>query len=337
MPLPLSLMDINFLPPSMTQTSTSVAPASRAFSSSSLTTFTGFWITSPAAIEEMTSGGNLLIVRQASSMLRGARKRKTPQPPQISWKCQNSNLPPFQRHVTRHSGNPFPQLPRKPESMTNVDARVLEAFQQHGLVLPGDGFESFLDCCLAAVSVLSKEPLASLDTTEERRTYLAGKLADLQFQSVQGVHQLHPRLKAKQHELLLELAQELRSAAATKGRQPTTSAGSENDMPSAEPVLAATGQCAPVDSCCDVASPAANSVQRSDIVSAATPQLPAALAFRKSGLIPRTPLRSVGAGGGDLTSRFDDDCDDGVTRRITGEMATTELATADLQQLFLVR
>ena len=49
-PIPLSAIRINVMPPSLISTVTAVAPASIAFSASSLTTDAGRSMTSPAAI-----------------------------------------------------------------------------------------------------------------------------------------------------------------------------------------------------------------------------------------------------------------------------------------------
>ena len=62
MPRPLSLTRMSLRPPSSTTTSITVAPASRAFSSSSLTTLAGRSITSPAAILFTRCRGSTLML-----------------------------------------------------------------------------------------------------------------------------------------------------------------------------------------------------------------------------------------------------------------------------------
>ncbi len=61
-PWPLSAILIRSLPPRSTVTSTRVAPASIAFSRSSLTTLAGRSTTSPAAIWLITDGGSSLMI-----------------------------------------------------------------------------------------------------------------------------------------------------------------------------------------------------------------------------------------------------------------------------------
>src|SRR5688500_17428252 len=62
MPLPSSATHMSVRPPSCTVTSTVVAPASSAFSTSSLTTDAGRSTTSPAAIWSATAPGRMEIV-----------------------------------------------------------------------------------------------------------------------------------------------------------------------------------------------------------------------------------------------------------------------------------
>src|SRR4030042_1945249 len=59
MPLPLSVTLMRRTPPSCASTDICVAPASREFSTSSLTTEAGLSTTSPAAILETTSGNRI--------------------------------------------------------------------------------------------------------------------------------------------------------------------------------------------------------------------------------------------------------------------------------------
>ena len=70
MPQPLSMTVMNVRPASFTMRSTCVAPASIAFSMSSLTTDAGRWMTSPAAIWLATeSGSNLMISNDIATYL----------------------------------------------------------------------------------------------------------------------------------------------------------------------------------------------------------------------------------------------------------------------------
>src|SRR3989344_493612 len=68
-PHPLSLTRINSFPAFLISTSIAVAPASSAFSTSSLTTLAGRSITSPAAILLMMSSDNWMILVMVSTCL----------------------------------------------------------------------------------------------------------------------------------------------------------------------------------------------------------------------------------------------------------------------------
>src|SRR3990172_6478629 len=80
MPQPSSLTRMESMPPPLTSTAMREAPASRAFSMSSLTTEAGRSTTSPAAIRAATSGGRTRMVKgwapfDYSASLRRARLR----------------------------------------------------------------------------------------------------------------------------------------------------------------------------------------------------------------------------------------------------------------------
>jgi hypothetical protein len=72
MPRPLSVMAMRFTPPSSSRTVICVAPASSAFSSSSLTTADGRSTTSPAAIWEISWSGRAWIGRGVRAEVSGA-------------------------------------------------------------------------------------------------------------------------------------------------------------------------------------------------------------------------------------------------------------------------
>ena len=69
-PAPLSVIRISFLPPSVISTVTAVAPASMAFSTSSLTTDEGLSTTSPAAILSIVFWSKTAIFLKATSTYR---------------------------------------------------------------------------------------------------------------------------------------------------------------------------------------------------------------------------------------------------------------------------
>ena len=75
MPAPSSLTRIEVLPAPRTSMVILRAPASSAFSTSSLTTEEGRSITSPAAIASATSGDSIWITRRRPPALRGPRER----------------------------------------------------------------------------------------------------------------------------------------------------------------------------------------------------------------------------------------------------------------------